>query len=106
MEFQFNTSNAITGDDDVRARVEAAVRSKLDRISDLITRLELHISDENGPRGGVDKRAVLEGRPRGFDPISVTHSAATVDAAAAGAADKLLKAVQTQQGKRTNRKGH
>ena len=106
MEFQFNTANNITGDDDVRARVEASVRSRLGRISDSITRLELHVTDENGPRGGVDKRAVLEGRPRGFDPISVTHSAATVDAAAAGAADKLMKAFETQQGKRTNRKGH
>jgi hypothetical protein len=106
MEFQFNTSNDITGDDDVRARVEANVRQKLDRIADSITRIELHISDENGPRGGDDKRAVMEARPRGFDPISVTHSALTVDLAAAGAADKLLKAFDRDRGKRTTRKGH
>lgn len=107
MEFQFNTSNAITGDDEVRTRVEANVIQKLDRISESISRLELHLSDENGPRGGDgDKRAMLEARLRGSNPISATHSAATVDLAAAGAADKLLRAFERDQGRRTTRKGH
>lgn len=106
MEFQFNSSNAITGDDDVRRRVEANLRQKLDRLSDTLTRVEIHLSDENGPRGGTDKRAMLEGRPRGSAPVAVTHTAETVDAAAAGAADKLLTAVERERGRRTTRKGH
>lgn len=107
MEFQFNTSNAITGDDDVRARIEASVRHKLARIADELTRVELHLADLDGARGGpADKRARLELRPRGRDPIVVSHEAATVDAAAAGAADKAMTAFARDVGKRTSRKGH
>ncbi|MGQ5702243.1 HPF/RaiA family ribosome-associated protein [Sandaracinobacteroides sp. A072] len=106
MDFQFNTANDITGDDDVRARVEASIRQKLARIAEDITRVELHVRDFNGQRGGTDKRAVLEIRPRGYDPISVSHDAATVDLAANGAADKALTAFDREMGRRTNRKGH
>lgn len=106
MEVQFNSSNAITGDDDVRRRVQASLRQKLDRLSDTLTRVEIHLSDENGPRGGTDKRAVLEGRPRGRAPVTVVHTADTVDAATAGAADKLLTAMERERGRLTTRKGH
>lgn len=107
MDFQFNTANDITGDDDVKARIEAAVRQKLDRISGELTRVELHIADVNGKRGGpADKRARLEARPRGRDPLSVTHEAASVDQAAAGAAEKMIAAYARERGRLTSRKGH
>ncbi len=107
MEFQFNTSNSITGDDDVRARIEAAVRTRLDRIADDLTRVELHLSDPDGRhRSAAGKRATLEARPRGRDPITVTHDARTVDLAAAGAADKLVRAYAREIGRTTTRKGH
>lgn len=107
MDFQFNTSNSIMGDDDVRARIESAVRSRLARISADLTRVELHLSDPDGrARGAAGKRARLEARPRGRDPIVVAHDAATVDLAAAGAADKLLTAFAREQGRITSRKGH
>jgi hypothetical protein len=108
VEFQFNTSNAITGDADVRARIEAMMRQKLDRIAGDLTRMELHLSDLDGSQrnGPGSKRARLEARPRGRDPIVVTHEADTVDAAASGAADKLMRAFSRDVGKRTTRKGH
>ncbi len=108
MRFQFNTSNDITGDDDVKARIEASVRQKLARLEDKLTRIELHVTDEDGPNrsGPNSKRAVLEARPAGMDPIKVSHNAGTVDAAAAGAADKLMTAYEREQGRRTTRKGH
>jgi hypothetical protein len=106
MQFQFNTSNDITGDDDIRARIEVSVVTKLDRISNELTRVEIHLADANGPRGGTDKVATLEARPRGSDPITVTATAPTVDAAAADAASKLLTAFDRERGRRTTRKGH
>jgi hypothetical protein len=106
MDFQFNTSNDITGDDDIRARIETSVRGKLERLTDQLTRIELHLQDANGPRGGTDKVATLEARPRGSDPITVTATAPTVDAAAADAASKLLTAFDRERGRRTTRKGH
>jgi hypothetical protein len=107
MEFQFNTSNSITGDDDVRARIEAVVRRKLDRIAGDLTRVELHLSDPDGRgRNSAGKRARIEARPKGRDPITVSHDAPTVDLAAAGAADKLLVAHAREIGRTTTRKGH
>lgn len=107
MDFQFNSSNQITGDDDVRARIEAAVRRRLDRIAPDLTRVELHLSDPDGrKRGAAGKRARLEARPKGRDPITVSHDAPTVDLAALGAAEKLLVAHAREQGRITTRKGH
>lgn len=107
MDFQFNTANDVAGPDGLRQRAEDVVRQKLDRITELLTRAELHISDVNGVRSGPDdKRAMLEIRPRGQDPISVTHDADTALAATAGAADKAMTAFERERGKRTNRKGH
>ncbi|WP_194744977.1 HPF/RaiA family ribosome-associated protein [Thermaurantiacus tibetensis] len=107
MEFLFYTSNQITGDDDVRARIEAAVREKLERIAPALTRVELHLSDPDGrARDAAGKRARLEARPKGRDPIVVSHDAPTVDLAAVGAAEKLLVAFAREQGRITSRKGH
>lgn len=107
MEFQFNTTNQVKGDDDVKARIEASVRQKLERISADLTRVELHLSDPDGrEKTGAGKRARLEARPRGRDPIVVSHDAPTVDLAASGAADKLLVAHAREIGRTTTRKGH
>lgn len=107
MEFQLNSSNSITGDDEVRARIEAAVRRKLDRIAADLTRVELHLSDPDGrSRDAAGKRARIEARPRGRDPIVVSHDAPTVDLAAVGAAEKLLVAHAREIGRITTRKGH
>lgn len=107
MQFQYNSDNQISGDDEVAQQAESIVRSRLGRIAPRLTRVELHVSDINGPRGGQnDKRCLLEARPNGMDPISVTDQAETIDAAIAGAADNLLKVFDRLIGRQTSRKGH
>lgn len=88
-------------------RVEDIVRARLHRIEDRLTRIEVHVGDVNGPKNhGDDKRCVVEVRPTGMDPISATDQGASIEAAANGAADKVLAAFDRQIGKRTTRKGH
>ena len=106
MQFQFNSDNRISGDAEVSGRVEALVLGKLERISDRLTRIEVHVGDVNGPRGGDDIRCAVEIRPNGMRPLSATGEAATVEAAAASAADKVLSAFDRQIGRTTSRKGH
>lgn len=107
MQFQFNSDNQIEGDSELAARAEEIARTRLSRIESRLTRMEIHVGDVNGPRGGGDdKRCALEVRPAGMAPISATNQAASVDAAIAGAADKVLAAFDRQIGKRTSRKGH
>lgn len=107
MQFQFNSDNRVVGDTAVAEDVEALVRGRLSRISDRLSRVEVHIGDVNGPRGGGDdKRCAVEVRPNGMKPISATDQASTVEAAVASATDKVLAAYDRQTGKQTTRKGH
>ena len=107
MQFQFNSDNQTSGDSDMAARVEEITRARLGRIEDRLTRVEVHVGDVNGPRGGGDdKRCAVEARPAGMAPISATDQAASIEAAVAGAVDKVLAAYDRQIGRRTDRKGH
>jgi len=107
MQFQFNSDNQTPLGADAAEEIETLVESRLGRISDRLTRVEVHVSDVDGPRGGADdKRCAIEIRPNGMNPISATDQAATVEAAVGGAADKVLRAFDRQVGKTTTRKGH
>jgi len=87
--------------------LEETVRAKLSRFSERLTRVEVHVGDENGERsGGDDKRCVIEARPAGRAPISVTEQAGSIDQAIAGALNKVTTALERDVGKITSRKGH
>ncbi len=67
------------------------VAKALDRVSEHITRVEVHLSIESGGRSGQsDKHCVMEARMEGMQPIAVTDQAGTIDQAVSGAAAKLL----------------
>jgi hypothetical protein len=100
MQVQLNTDNHIQGDDKLAAWVEGEISTKLDRFGDHITRVEVHLSDSNAGRGGdADKRCTLEARPAGRPPVAVTHDAGTVADALGGAVGKMVRALDTAQGR-------
>jgi hypothetical protein len=106
MQFQFNSDNRVAGDGAVPAQIEEIVLGKLKRVGDRLTRVEVHVGDVNGARGGDDRRSVVELRPKGMDPISGTAEAASIEAAVVSATEKALSAYERQIGKQTTRKGH
>ena len=72
MQFQFNSDSSVMGTDNVAERIEAAVRAKLARFEDRLTRVEVHVRDVNGSKHGADdKECMIEARPRGGKPIGV-----------------------------------
>ena len=101
MQIQMNTDGNIEGHEALATQVSSVVESALNRFSDHITRVEVHLSDENsGKKGGHDDmRCVMEARLEGRQPIAVTHHAATVDQAVDGAADKLTKLIESTLGR-------
>ncbi len=101
MKVQINTDSNIEGDEALDLEVEAIVRSAIDRFSDDLTRVEVHLSDENSSKkgGSTDIRCLVEARLRGREPIVVTDSAATVDQAAEGASRKMRDKLDTVLGK-------
>ncbi|MBA3697730.1 MAG: HPF/RaiA family ribosome-associated protein [Planctomycetes bacterium] len=96
MKIQVNTDKNIAGHEELVAQVEATVNKSLSRFSAHITRVEVHLSDENGDKNGQkDKRCVMEARLEGRQPTAVTCEAATLAQAVAGAADKLKSSIES-----------
>lgn len=93
MPIQLNTDSNIKGDDALAQQVEAVVRNTLERFSGQITRVSIHLSDENSNKefGAEDKRRLLEARLAGLQPVSVSHQAATLEPAVDGAVEKLKR---------------
>ena len=107
MQIQVNTDHNIEGHEPFASRVRSVVESALDRFSDRITRVEVHVSDENGSKSGpADKRCVMEARLEGRQPTAVTHHGETVDQAVDGAADKLASSIESTLGRLHDRHGH
>ncbi len=100
MQVQINTDHNIEGHEALAARVSGIVEHALSRISDHITRVEVHLSDENSDKNGPnDKRCVMEARLEGRQPIAVTHQAATLDQAVEGAVHKLTRLIESTLGR-------
>ena len=95
MQVQTNTDLSIQGSDELPAQVEAAVSGALGRLAGQVTRVEVHLSDQNGARAAADdKRCMMEARLEGRRPTAVTHRAATVGHAVDGAAAKLARSLE------------
>jgi len=100
MLIQVNTDNHIQGRDDVVRLVEGIVNSKLGAVSAHLTRVEVHIADENAHKGGKDKRCTVEARPEGMQPLAASHNAASIESAVIGAVDRIRNALDSELGKR------
>ena len=80
--------------------VTATVEVTLERHLEDLTRVEVHLSDENGGKSGPkDKRCKMEARPKGHQPILVSHDADSLTQAVEGAAEKLEHALEHLFGK-------
>ncbi|OLS64909.1 HPF/RaiA family ribosome-associated protein [Pseudomonas putida] len=100
MQIQVNSDNHIQGNIRLEQWVRSTVESTLERFDDGVTRVEVHLRDENGDKAGPhDKRCQMEARPKGHHPISVTHKAASLEQAVEGAALKLNNALEHFYGK-------
>lgn len=101
MQIQINTDRNIEGHEALAAQVSGVIESTLSRFSDHITRVEVHLSDENSDKkGGNDNmRCLMEARLEGRQPVAVTHQAATLDQAVDSAADKLARLIESTLGR-------
>jgi ribosome-associated translation inhibitor RaiA len=92
MKIQVNTDHNIHGREAMIEQIESVVESTLGHLAEHITRVEVHLSDENGKKGGnTDKRCMMEARLEKHQPIAVTEEAASLDEAIDGAAQKLRR---------------
>ena len=95
MQIQVNTVHNIAGTEARDQWASGVVESALGHFADHVTRVEVHISDENaGKSGAEDKRCLMEARLVGRPPLAVTNHADSLDAAVNGAAHKLVRAIE------------
>ena len=100
MHIQINTDAHSDGGEQQGARVRATVESALTRFSGQITRVEVHLSDENSRKGGPGTvRCMIEARVEGRPPTAVTARAGAVEDAVNGAAGKLTRLLDSTLGR-------
>jgi ribosome-associated translation inhibitor RaiA len=99
MQIQINTDHNIKGHEALAAQVRGVVESALSHLSDHITRVEVHLSDESSHKSTQnDKRCMM--------PIAVTDEEATVVQAVDGAAGKLARLIESTLGRQRVEKSH
>jgi ribosome-associated translation inhibitor RaiA len=107
MQIQINTDRNVHGYESAAATARASVENALKRFSSQITRVDVHLGDENaGKRGGNDKRCMMEARLEGHQPVAVTHHAATVVQAIDGAAEKMVHRLDHMLGRLHKHRGN
>lgn len=100
MQIQVHSDNHIQSSLRMEEWVRSTVESTLERYEEDLTRVVVHLRDENGGKSGPDDmRCQLEARPKGHQPISVTHKADTLEQALDGATVKLESALEHMFGK-------
>ena len=104
MQVKLNTDRNIEGHDALATHVSDVVEGALGSLGDSVTRVEVHLSDENGAKkdlkkGQGDKRCLMEARLQNHSPLAVTAHADTVHQAVAAAADKLARSLEKTLGR-------
>jgi ribosome-associated translation inhibitor RaiA len=100
MQILTNSDGLRGGGEATNNTVTAMVEAGLGRFSTHVTRVEVHMTDQNGGKGGKDdKRCVLEAHLEGRKPVAVVENAANMKQAVQGAIDKLVRMLDSTVGK-------
>ena len=94
MQINFNTDNNIKTGERHITYFSDYIKEALNRFSSHITRVDIHVSDENGPKEGKDDiKCVIEVKLEGLKPVVVTSHADEPETAIKTAPDRLKSAV-------------
>jgi len=100
VRIQINSDKNISADTRVLQFVRSEVNRFLKRFGCKLTRVEVHLSDVNSRKFGInDKRCLIEARPARHRPLSATNRAQTVRQAVGGALTKLRTRLETFYGR-------
>jgi hypothetical protein len=100
MQIQINSDNHILMHAALSTSIEAELHRVLDRFKGHLTRIEVHLSDENGEKAGAqDKRCLLEARPKRYQSLTVTSDSPDIQTSVSGAAGKMLRLLETTFGR-------
>ncbi len=96
MIIQLNADKNLTIHAEYESQITERLTKDLERFTGHITRVEVHLSDENGNKSGInDKKCLLEARFEGKPPIVTSDLGNSYDLALKGATEKLKHALTT-----------
>ena len=100
MIIQLNTDKNIEGSARLESFVSEKVSNSLKHFVENITRIEVHLSDQNADKGGKDDiQCKIEARLVGIQPVLVTSKNESIEKALSDAIDKMKAKLGTLMGK-------
>jgi len=95
MQVQVNSNHTIHTGESFERWASTELNESLSRFKDDITRIEVHMSDENSDKVSTDhKRCMIEARLAHHEPLAVNHHASSQDEAFRGASEKLKRLLE------------
>lgn len=88
--------------DDLEPRVRDDIKHALRGFDERVTNVTVHLRDQNGGKGGVDKHVTIEAHIAGLPAIAVNSEDADMSKALTMAMDKLARAAQHKAGKQAH----
>ena len=100
MQIQVNADNHLESNEARDEWARGVVETAMAHFAEQVTRVEVHLSDENAGKGGAAVlRCTMEARPNGRPPVAVSNDAPGMDAAVNGAVHKLVRATSNALGR-------
>ncbi len=100
MQIIIHTDSTIERHQGLDEHVQGVVKGAVDRFSEQITRVEVHLSDNKSQKSNDgDNRCLMEARVNGYQPIAVSAHGPTLHQAIAGGAEKLKRALDSALGR-------
>lgn len=100
MQIQVNADHHLEGNEARDAWARSVVESAMAHMADSVTRVEVHLRDENASKGAASvMRCTMEARVNGRPPVAVSNDAPGMDAAVNGAVHKLVRATSNALGR-------
>lgn len=103
MQIQVHAAH-VPASDQFYVYAEDRVAEVLSTFAERLTRVEVHIQDQNAHKGGDDLRCVVEARPRGLDPMTAENRGGDLRETFNGALEKLKHVLEHDSGKRAARR--
>lgn len=105
MNILINTDHNIQSNAALITKFTSVVKGALNRMEGNITRVQVHLSEENSEKNGKNnKRCMIEARLGGRHPLAVTDHAPTLNQALDGATDKLKNMIESINGRNNDQR--
>ncbi len=100
MQIQINSDKNINITSELKQDYKAKTEKRLGRFENFITRIEVHFSDENSEKSGLnDKRCLIEARMENRQPIIVTDTSDVIEKSFSEALNKMRRKLDSIVGK-------